>query len=230
MPAWSPGQVVVVDVDGTLVDSNYHHAVAWSLAFDRIGAFVPTAILHRHVGMGGDRFVSAVAGQELERAEGDAVRGLHDAIFRERFLDQVRPFPDARRSLQRLKELGLGVVLASSAKEDEIERYLDLLDARDLVDTWTSSGDVERTKPDPELLEVAIARVDAEPAYLIGDSIWDCEAARRIDLPTLALLTGGFGQDELLRAGAAEVFSDLTAMLARLATLGDSPPETAEVG
>jgi HAD superfamily hydrolase (TIGR01509 family) len=217
--SWSPGQAAVIDVDGTLVDTNYHHVVAWQIAFDRVGALVPTSVLHRHVGMGGDQFVPAVAGDELEATHGDEVRELHDAIYRERFIDRVRPYPDARPALERLRELGLKVVLASSAKQDEIDRYLAMLDARDLCDAWTSSSDVEKTKPHPDLLEVAIDKVDAEPAFLLGDSVWDCEAANRIGLPTLAVLTGGFGQDELLRAGAAEVFPGLPELLERVATL-----------
>ena len=217
--SWSPGEVAVIDVDGTLVDTNYHHVVAWQIAFDRVGALVPTSVLHRHVGMGGDQFVAAVAGDELEATHGDEVRELHDAIYRERFIDRVRPYPDARPALERLRELGLKVVLASSAKQDEIDRYLAMLDARELCDAWTSSSDVEKTKPHPDLLEVAIDKVDAEPAFLLGDSVWDCEAANRIGLPTLAVLTGGFGQDELLRAGAAEVFPGLPELLERVATL-----------
>jgi HAD superfamily hydrolase (TIGR01509 family) len=217
--SWSPGQAAVIDVDGTLVDTNYHHVVAWQIAFDRVGALVPTSVLHRHVGMGGDQFVPAVAGDELEATHGDEVRELHDAIYRERFIDRVRPYPDARPALERLRELGLKVVLASSAKQDEIDRYLAMLDARELCGAWTSSSDVEKTKPHPDLLEVAIDKVDAEPAFLLGDSVWDCEAANRIGLPTLAVLTGGFGQDELLRAGAAEVFPGLPELLERVATL-----------
>jgi HAD superfamily hydrolase (TIGR01509 family) len=217
--AWRPGQVAVIDVDGTLVDTNYHHVVAWQIAFDRVGALVPTSVLHRHVGMGGDQFVSAVTGDELEATHGDEVRELHDAIYRDDFIDRVRPYPDARPALERLHELGLKVVLASSAKEDEIDRYLAMLDARDLCDAWTSSSDVEKTKPHPDLLEVAIDKVDGEPAFLFGDSVWDCEAANRIDLPTLAVLTGGFGKDELLGAGAAEVFPGLPELLERVASL-----------
>jgi phosphoglycolate phosphatase-like HAD superfamily hydrolase len=217
---WTAGQVVVIDVDGTLVDTNYHHVLAWQQAFDEIGVFVPTSALHRHVGMGGDQFVPAVAGDDVERDRGDDVRERHDAIYRERFIDEVRPYPDARRALERFRALGLKVVLASSAKEDEIDRYLDLLDARELCDAWTSSSDVERTKPHPDLLEVAIDEVDAEPAFLLGDSVWDCEAARTIDLPTIAVLTGGFGEDELRRAGAVEVLADLGEVLERIDALG----------
>ena len=214
-----PLPAALLDVDGTLVDTNYHHVVAWQLAFDALGAFVPTSVLHRHVGMGGDQFVPAVAGEPFDRDHGDEARDRHDALYRERFIDRVRPYPDARRALERLRELGLKVVLASSAKEDEIERYLDMLDARELCDAWTTSSDVERTKPHPDLLEVAIGKVDADAAFLLGDSVWDCEAAKRIDLPTLAVLTGGFGEDELRDAGAADVFPDLPALLESIEAL-----------
>ena len=210
----------MIDVDGTLVDTNYHHVLAWQGAFDEIDVFVPTSALHRHVGMGGDQFVVAVAGEAVERERGEEVRERHDAIYRERFIDEVRPYPDARPALERLRSLELKVVLASSAKDDEIERYLDLLDARNLVDAWTSSDDVEKTKPHPDLLEVAIDEADAEPAFLLGDSVWDCEAASRIDLPTLAVLTGGFGEAELRAAGAADVFADLAELLERVDAVG----------
>jgi HAD superfamily hydrolase (TIGR01509 family) len=218
LPRWSEGQVVVLDVDGTLVDTNYHHVLAWQAAFDEVGVFVPTSALHRHVGMGGDQYVEAVAGADVEREHGDRARERHDAIYRDRFIDDVRPYPDARRFLERLRELGLLVALASSAKQDEIDRYLDVLDARALCEAWTSSSDVEQTKPHPDLLEAAIAKVGAEPAFLIGDSVWDCESAARIDLPTIALLTGGFGADELRTAGAVAVFDDLASLEGELAT------------
>jgi HAD superfamily hydrolase (TIGR01509 family) len=204
--------VVVLDVDGTLVDTNYHHVLAWQAAFDEVGVFVPTSSLHRHVGMGGDQFVEAVAGADVEREHGDRARERHDEIYRERFVDDVRPYPDARPFLERLRELGLVVVLASSAKQDEIERYLDVLDARELCEAWTSSSDVEKTKPHPDLLEAAIGKVDADAAFLVGDSVWDCESASRIHLPTVALLTGGFGAEELRAAGAVAVFDDLTSL------------------
>ena len=217
--SWTAGQVALVDVDGTLVDTNYHHVLAWHLAFDAVGVFLPTSVLHRHLGMGGDQFVAAVAGDDLEVARGDEVREAHDAIYRERFIERVRAYPDARVALERLRALGLRVVLASSAKRDEVERYLDVLDARALCDAWTSASDVERTKPHPDLLEVAAGRVDGEPAFLLGDSIWDCEAASRMDLGTLAVLTGGFGEDELRRAGAMDVFPNLSELLDRVEAL-----------
>jgi phosphoglycolate phosphatase len=206
---WQAGQVAIVDVDGTLVDSAYHHALAWSRAFARSRIFVPTATLHRHVGMGGDQFVPAVAGEQCDIERGDEIRAAHDELYLG-MLEEVRAFPDAKPFLRRLGELGLRVVLATSSKETELERYLELLDAEELTDGWTSSKDVDRTKPHPDLLHAAVARAGgAEPAFLVGDATWDAVAARNADVPTLGVLTGGFCASELREAGAAAVFGSV---------------------
>jgi HAD superfamily hydrolase (TIGR01509 family) len=125
----------------------------------------------------------------------------------------VRPLPDARRLIETLKERGHAVVLASSAKQDDIDHYLDLLDARELADAWTSSADVEQTKPEPDLVEAARDKVGGGDAVMIGDSVWDVEAAKRAGIPTIAVRTGGFGHDELTQAGAACVFESIGDLL-----------------
>src|SRR5919107_2448417 len=119
------------------------------------------------------------------------------------------PLEGARRLLQTLKERGHAVVLASSAKPDEVEHYLDLLDARDLADAWTTAGDVERTKPEPDLVNAALERAGGGPAVMVGDSVYDCAAAKNAGVETIAVLTGGFSDSELLRAGARIVFASI---------------------
>jgi phosphoglycolate phosphatase-like HAD superfamily hydrolase len=121
----------------------------------------------------------------------------------------VQPFADARRLMDLLRERGHRLVLASSGKRDEVDHYLDLLDARKLVEAWTTSADVKRTKPDPDLVVTAIEKVGGGDAVMVGDSTFDCEAAARVDVPTVALLTGGFSAQELRKAGAVAVFESL---------------------
>jgi HAD superfamily hydrolase (TIGR01509 family) len=207
--------VAILDVDGTLVDTNYHHAVAWYRAFTQSGVELPLWRIHRAIGMGGDQLVGALAGEDVERECGDDIRTAEKVLYRV-MIHEVRPLPDARRLLEVLKERGHRIVLASSAKQDEIEHYLELVDARELADAWTSSADVEKTKPEPDLVRVAMEKVDADDAVMIGDSVWDVEAANRAGIPTIAVRTGGFGQDELAEAGAARVFESINDLLQEL--------------
>jgi HAD superfamily hydrolase (TIGR01509 family) len=198
----------ILDVDGTLVDSNYQHVIAWYRAFRDHDVTPPMWRIHRHIGMGGDQLVAAVAGQALERESGDSIREAEKRLYEE-LIDEVSAFDGARELLDELKRRGHDVVLASSAKQEEVEHYVDLLDARGLADSWTTSADVERTKPAPDLVAVAMQRAGALSAVMVGDSTWDVEAAARAELKTLAVLTGGFSEAELLDAGAVAVFESL---------------------
>lgn len=198
----------IFDVDGTLVDSNYQHVIAWHRAFRTHGVPVPLWQIHRHIGMGGDKLVPAVAGDEVERAQGQDLRDAWQANF-EKLLDEVEPLPGARELLRDVKDAGVRLILASSGEPAHVEHFIDLLGVRDIADGWTTSGDVENTKPEPELLEVALSKAREGPAITFGDSTWDCEAARRLDLPVIGLRTGGFALDELRAAGAHEVFASL---------------------
>jgi phosphoglycolate phosphatase len=200
---------VLLDVDGTLVDTNYLHVLAWQRAFRDTGIEVPAWRLHRHVGMGGDRYVGAVAGEDVEARCGDEVRAAHERRYAD-LMPEVVPLPGAAALVHALKERGVAVMLASSGKAHEIDHYLDLLGIRDVVDGWTTSADVETTKPAPDLVEVALERVAARPAVLVGDSTWDCEAAARADVPVIGLLSGGFGADELRAAGARALYDSAT--------------------
>ncbi len=200
--------VAILDVDGTLVETNYHHALAWYRAFTQHDVELPIWRIHRAIGKGGDQLVADLAGDEVEEKAGDDIRAAEKALYMA-MIHEVRPLPDARRLLEVLKERGHTIVLASSAKKEEIDHYLDLLDARDVVDDWTSSADVERTKPDPDLVNTAIKKAGSEDAVMVGDSVWDVEAANRAGIPTIAVRTGGFGVDELTGAGAACTFDSL---------------------
>jgi HAD superfamily hydrolase (TIGR01509 family) len=215
----------ILDVDGTLVDTNYHHAIAWYRAMRRNGVVVPVWRIHRHIGMGGDQLIAAVAGDEVESESGGAIRDAEKALYMA-MIEEVEPLEGARELISELGERVDRVVLASSAKRDEVEHYVDLLDARDLADGWTTSADVDATKPQPDLVESAMAKAGADEALLIGDTTWDIEAARRAGVGTAAVLTGGFSEAELRDAGALAVFesvSVLRAGLGRLPVVGRSP-------
>jgi HAD superfamily hydrolase (TIGR01509 family) len=204
--------VAILDVDGTLVDTNYHHALAWYRAFVQHDVELPVWRIHRAIGMGGDQMIAALAGDQTEEEKGDDIRAAEKALYTA-MINEVRPLPDARRLLEALKENGHTVVLASSAKQEEIDHYLDLLDARELADDWTSSADVENTKPNPDLVHAAMEKAGSDDAVMVGDSVWDVEAAKRADIPTIAIRTGGFGVDELTQAGAACVFDSIRDLL-----------------
>ena len=205
----------IVDIDGTLVDTNYQHAVSWYRAFRRYDVVIPVWRIHRHIGMGGDKMVGAVAGDDVENRLGDKLRDAWSEEFNP-VIDEIMPLPGARELLAEIRNRGFRLVLASSGNPDHTEHYLDLLDARSLAEAWTTSKDVEETKPAPDLLQVAMSKVDGAHPVMIGDTTWDCEAAARVDVPSIAILSGGFGEDELRAAGAGSVFPDPNELCARL--------------
>ena len=195
----------ILDVDGTLVDTNYHHTIAWYRAFRQNEVVLPIWRIHRHIGMGGDQLVEALGGERLENEKGDDIRAAESVLYGE-LIGEVEPLEGARGLIEDLKRSGHAVVLASSAKKHEVEHYLDLLDARDLADDWTTSDDVEATKPEPDLVVAAVEKAGGGEAVMVGDSTWDCEAAKRAGLDTIAVLTGGFSEAELREAGAVAVY------------------------
>ena len=198
----------ILDVDGTLVDTNYHHTIAWYRAFRQHEVVLPVWRIHRHIGMGGDQLVTALAGEQVEDEQGEDIRAAEKALYAE-LIDEVEPLAGARALIEDLKRRGHVVVLASSAKQEEVDHYLDLLDARELVDDWTTSADVEATKPEPDLVQAAVDKAGGGEAVMVGDSVWDCEAAKRAGLATVAVLTGGFSEAELLEAGAVAVYHSI---------------------
>ena len=198
----------ILDVDGTLVDTNFHHAIAWYRAFRQHEVLMPIWRIHRSIGMGGDQIVPELAGDEVEEEKGEDIRTAEKTLYLA-LIEEVEPLTGARELIEDLKGHDLAVILASSAKPDEIEHYLELLDARDLADDWTTAADVEATKPEPDLVEAALEKAGTRDAVLVGDSTWDIEAAKRAGIETVAVLTGGFGEDELRETGAVQVYRSI---------------------
>jgi len=207
--------IAVLDVDGTLVDTNYRHARCWQDAFADHGLTVPAWRIHRHIGMGGDQLVPAVAGEEFESEHGEAVRATESDLYMDQ-IDEVTLLPGARELIDALAGRDMPVVLASSARDEEIDHYLRLIDRGDAITAHTSAGDVDRTKPAPDLLEVAVRKGGGGHATLVGDSVWDVEAAAGAGVATIGLLSGGFGEAELRDAGAEAVFDDAADLAGRL--------------
>lgn len=206
---------VVIDIDGTLLDSNYHHCVAWSRAFQAYDVSVPVARIHRALGMGGDRLVAHVAGREVEEAHGDDVRDRWEEEY-DAIIGETRLFAGSRELLRACRQRGLRVALASSAIPRHAEHALALLRADELADGWTTSEDAEESKPAPDLLDGALDRVEGRTAVMVGDAVWDVEAASARDLPTIGLLSGGVSRAELLDAGAVAVYDDPGDLAGRL--------------
>jgi HAD superfamily hydrolase (TIGR01549 family) len=210
-----PQSAAILDIDGTLVDTNYQHAIAWYRAFRQHGLILPIWQVHRHIGMGGDQLVSSLAGERFDDLHGDDVRDAERNLYGE-MIEEVEPMDGARDLILAIRESEGRVVLASSAREEEVDRYLDLLDAREIIDAWTTSADVEATKPEPDLVHAALDKVGADDGVMVGDTPWDVVAARRAGIETLAVLTGGFSASELRGAGAIEVFESVRELCKRL--------------
>jgi HAD superfamily hydrolase (TIGR01549 family) len=207
--------IAILDIDGTLVDTNYQHTIAWHRALKCHGGRVAAWRIHRHIGMGGDKVVAALCGEEFDSEHGDDVREAEGELYME-LIGEVETFEGARGLIEDLKGAGHTVILASSAKPEEVEHYLDLLDARDLADAWTDSGDVEETKPAPDLVRSALEKAGKGEAVMVGDTPWDVKAAAKAGVQTVAVLTGGFSADELREAGAIEVFENMEELRAGL--------------
>lgn len=204
----------LIDIDGTLVDSSYQHVTSWNHAFRAHGIVIPMWTLHRAIGMGGDRLVAEVAGTDVEDALGDALRERHREAFAKEIAG-VAPLPGAERLVTGLVTAGNRVVLCSSADAEEVETYVRLLGVNDIV-AWTTSADVSATKPSPELVRVALDRVGGGPAVMVGDTVWDVEAAGHVGIPTIGLLSGGIAAADLEDAGAVRVLRDADELMDRL--------------
>ncbi len=201
-------RAAILDIDGPLVDTNYQHALAWYRAFRQHQVVLPIWRIHRSIGMGGDQLVAALAGDQVEREKGDEIRSAEKPLYMA-MIEEVAPFEGATELIGELKQRGHAVVLASSAKPDEVDHYVAQLEAAEAVDGWTTSGDVEQTKPEPDLVSAALEKAGTPDGVLVGDSVWDCEAAKRAKIPSIGVLTGGYSADELERAGASRVFESI---------------------
>ncbi|HVE45495.1 MAG TPA: HAD family hydrolase [Acidimicrobiales bacterium] len=203
---------ILVDVDGTLVDTNYFHAVAWWRAFRDIGEAVPMSKIHPLIGMGSDQLVHRLIGRESEEAS-DA----HSRHY-EPFKKEIIAFPKAADFLAELSSRGARVVLATSSDEEDLKRLREAVGADDSIDDAISKGDVEQSKPSPDIFEAALKRFDVDPAraLVVGDTPWDVEAAGKLDLRTVCVLTGGATREQLDEAGAVAVYEDVAELLANL--------------
>ena len=204
-----PLDVALLDIDGTLLDSTYHHALAWARAFAAVGEPIPLYRIHRLIGMGGDKLLAELLDEDTLDRVGEEAQSRWKTEY-DRLIDETRLFPGARDLLDRLQGLGLSVVLASSSIPEHAEHALRELEASDRTDAWTTAEDADESKPHPELLETALDRVGADGAraVMIGDATWDVKAAARAGIPTIGLRSGGFGEQELVDAGAAAVYED----------------------
>jgi HAD superfamily hydrolase (TIGR01509 family) len=203
---------VLFDIDGTLLDSTYHHALAWHRAFTRCDIAVPLWKVHRAIGMGGDRLVAHVVGDDVEKEHGDELREGWEEEYSE-LVAEVRPLPGASELIRKLADEGYVVALASSGKKGFSEDAVKTLDVVDQVHTVTSADDAEKSKPEPDILSSTLGRLDVERAAFVGDTPYDVEAADRLGLRTVGVLTGGFSKAELEEAGAAVVVEALTEVL-----------------
>ena len=209
-------KAVLFDIDGTLVDSNDYHVRAWDVAFSEVDTHFDDQAIHDQIGKGTDNLVPTLlpgSSEEQQQAIGDR----HGAVFKSRYLDEVKPFPGARDLLLRVHAAGHQVVLASSASQEELDHYLDLLDVRDIVSKTTTADDVKNTKPAPDIFATAlekIAPVQADEAIVVGDTPYDCDAARKCGIRAVAVRSGKFPDDALREAGAATIYDDVAQLLA----------------
>lgn len=211
---------VLLDIDGTLVASNDAHAHAWVEALAERGIRVAFEEVRRRIGKGGDKLLPEVSGLSADSSEGKTISKRRGEIFRTRYLPELKPTPGARELLERLDELGLRMVVATSAKKDELEGLLKVCGADEFIDDQTSSDDVENSKPDPDTVGSALKKGGFRPdeAYLLGDTPYDVAAARRAGVGTIAVRCGGWGDADL--AGATAIYNDPADLLARF----DSSP------
>ncbi|MFJ6534545.1 MULTISPECIES: HAD family hydrolase [Microbacterium] len=196
---------VIFDVDGTLVDSNYQHTLAWYRALRRSSITVPIWRIHRTIGMGGDKLITELAGPDAEKTHGDEVRTSWEKEL-ESLIGEIQPLPGAHELLVEVKRRGFRIVLASSGKAAHVEHSMELIGGRELADAWTTSDDVSESKPAPDLVNTALQKVSRSAGIMIGDSTWDVIAAEKVNVPTIALLTGGSSRDELNEAASIAVF------------------------
>jgi HAD superfamily hydrolase (TIGR01509 family) len=208
---------VLFDVDGTLIDTTYLHTVAWWEALRQHDADVPMAEIHRAIGMGSDKLLDHLLGDDRDRSDDDQMSTAHDILYGA-WWERLRPLPGAADLLRAVAKRGLAVVLASSAKEAELKRLRQVLDADDTIAAATSSSDAEQSKPAPDILQAALDQSDVDPrrAVFVGDSVWDVQAAARLDMPCIGLACGGTSAAELSEAGAIATYENPAALLAAL--------------
>lgn len=203
---------VIFDVDGTLVDSTYLHALAWQRAFRRHDVSVETWRIHRAIGMGSDKLITAVAGDDVERRGGDELRDSQSEFYDE-ISNEVTAFDGALELIQSLRDR-FTVAVASSGSKEDVEEALDIVGiSEDDVAAIATSDDADESKPEPDIIKAAFEKSGGTSAIFVGDAVYDVSAAAKLGFPTVAVRTGGFGEEELRRAGAIHVVNDVKELL-----------------
>ena len=220
-PEPGSADTVVLDIDGTLVDSVYHHVWAWAHAFTEVGVEVPLWRLHRAIGMGGDRLVAAVAGDAVERGVGDRLREAHDATYA-RLARSVRPLPGAEELVTTLLEQGWRVGVASSGSAEQTDAALELLPDAHRLDAVVSNAAVDSSKPAPDLARACLDSAGGRAGIMVGDTVWDVRTAEAVGAPCVGVLTGGVSEAELRDAGAFAVLESVEQLPALLQDLAPS--------
>lgn len=215
-------KAILFDIDGTLIDSNDMHVLAWEEAFAGIGQSFDRQIIHDQIGKGTDMLVPTLL-PALDKIAQEKLGEAHSSVFKARFLNAAQPFRSAHDVLAHAHGRGQKVVLASSASRTELDHYVNLLDARELVAAMTSSDDVEQTKPAPDIFATALSKlqgIDMEEAIVVGDTPYDMQAANKCGIAAVAVRSGKFADDVLWNAGAIAIYDDVAALLSAYA---DSP-------
>jgi HAD superfamily hydrolase (TIGR01549 family) len=210
-------EAFIFDIDGTLIDSVDHHAEAWVKAFRKFGREIKFYEARRQVGKGGDQFLPEFLLKKEIKEFGKLLEEERGAIFKKEFLGKIKPFAKVRELFEKIKTDNLPVVLASSAKSDELKAYKKIARVEDLIEDETSADDAEKSKPEPDIFQAALEKlgaIDKKNIVVIGDTAYDAEAAAKINLKTIGVLTGGWTESELLSAGCSEVYPDVSAILA----------------
>jgi HAD superfamily hydrolase (TIGR01549 family) len=207
----------IFDIDGTLVDSVDLHARAWQEALEHFGYRIAYEKVRHEIGKGADKLIPDLIGEAESKSVFDELDKFRGNLWKSKYFDQVRPFPNVRELFQRILQGGKQIVLASSAKGDELKKYKQIARIDDLVKNETSSDDVDKSKPSPDIVEAALAKLDhPDPAtvIMIGDTPWDIMAAAKAKVRAIGVLCGGFPEEELRAAGARGIYRDPANLLA----------------
>lgn len=210
-------KAVIFDVDGTLVDTVDLHAQAWQKAFKEYGYEVPYDQVRHQIGKGTDQLLPVFLSQEDSERVGDRINDFRLELYQQQMLPQARPFEKVRELFERLKADGKKVLLASSSEKEILETYKQLLQIEDLADSATSTDDAEKSKPEPDIFQAALEKLEgitAEEAIVIGDTPYDAQAANKTNLLTIGVLCGGFSEAELREAGCIAIYRDPADLLA----------------